>query len=247
MVCLAQIEEAAVMSDPTKNIALLIDADNASHNTLDAVLTVLAELGAVNIRRAYGNWSKPALKGWADTTLTHAIEPKQQFDLVKGKNATDMLMTIDAMDLLFGGKVNGFGLMTSDSDFAPIATRLRQDGLPVYGFGTAKAPLSFTKACTRFIDVAGLDARPTETVADAAPAKPAIDDALLTLLSSAWKAAKRDERQFARLGEVGQLASNQSSFDARSYGFSRLSELIASIPQFATEKRDDGMWIKRVR
>ena len=95
---------------PTRNVALLIDADNASSATLDPVLTVLAELGTVNVRRVYGNWSKPALKGWRDMSIKHGIEPQQQFDLTKGKNATDMKMTIDAMDLLFRGRVDGFGI-----------------------------------------------------------------------------------------------------------------------------------------
>ena len=117
-----------------RNIALLIDADNASASTLDPVLTILAELGTVNIRRVYGNWSKPALKGWRDQTVRYGIEPQQQFDLTKGKNATDMKMTIDAMDLLYRGRVHGFGIMSSDSDFMPLAMRIRQDGLPVYGF-----------------------------------------------------------------------------------------------------------------
>ncbi|MGP1283109.1 MAG: NYN domain-containing protein, partial [Parasphingopyxis sp.] len=101
------------------NIALLIDADNASHQGIDPVLTVLAELGNVNIRRAYGNWRKQALKNWVDKLHRYGIEPQQQFDLTKGKNATDMKMTIDAMDLLFGGRVDGFGIMSSDSDFMP--------------------------------------------------------------------------------------------------------------------------------
>ena len=109
----------------TPNIALLIDADNASPQTLEQVLTVLAELGTVNIRRVYGNWNKPALKGWAEMTHRHALEPQQQFDVTKGKSATDMKMTIDAMDLLYRGHVNGFGLMSSDSDFMPLAMRIR--------------------------------------------------------------------------------------------------------------------------
>ncbi|HEX6374298.1 MAG TPA: NYN domain-containing protein, partial [Allosphingosinicella sp.] len=142
--------------DQAGNIALLIDADNASSDHLDSVLTVLAELGTVNIRRAYGNWSKAGLKGWAEMTHRHAIEPHQQFDITKGKNATDMKMTIDAMDLLFGGRVDGFGIMSSDSDFMPLAMRIRQDGVPVYGFGTTRAPVSFQEACTRFIDVGAL-------------------------------------------------------------------------------------------
>src|SRR5690606_14815795 len=106
-----------------RNIALLIDADNATSREIDAVLTVLAELGQVNIRRAYGNWTKPTLKGWGEILHGYGISPHQQFDLTKGKNATDMAMTIDAMDLLHQGKVDGFGLMSSDSDFAPLAMR----------------------------------------------------------------------------------------------------------------------------
>lgn len=141
---------------PNRNVALLIDADNASHNDLDPVLTVLAELGNVNVRRVYGNWTKPALKGWKEMTVKHGIEPQQQFDITKGKNATDMKMTIDAMDLLFRGRVDGFGIMSSDSDFMPLAMRIRQDGIPVYGFGGAKTPEAFKQACTRFIDVGAL-------------------------------------------------------------------------------------------
>jgi uncharacterized protein (TIGR00288 family) len=135
------------------NIALLIDADNASPDHLDEVLLVLGELGTINIRRAYGNWAKASLKGWGAQTGPHSIIPMQQFDVVKGKSATDMRMTIDAMDLLYRGNVDGFGIMSSDSDFLPLAQRIREDGLPVYGFGTAKTPLSFQQACTRFFDV----------------------------------------------------------------------------------------------
>lgn len=136
------------------NIALLIDADNASAAHFDSVMTVLAELGTVNIRRAYGNWSKATLKTWAALSVAHAIEPQQQFDLTKGKNATDMKMTIDAMDLMASGRVDGFGLMSSDSDFTPLATRIRQQGIPVYGFGSANTPEGFRRACTRFLNVA---------------------------------------------------------------------------------------------
>ena len=135
-----------------RNIALLIDSDNASPSGIDPVLTVLAELGQVNIRRAYGNWRKTSLKGWIDLMHRYGIEPQQQFDMTKGKNATDMKMTIDAMDLLYRGRVHGFGIMSSDSDFMPLAMRIRQDGLPVYGFGGAKTPEAFRQACTRFID-----------------------------------------------------------------------------------------------
>ena len=193
----------------TGNIALLIDADNATPDHLDAVLTVLAELGTVNIRRAYGNWSKAGLKGWAEMTHRHAIEPHQQFDLTKGKNATDMKMTIDAMDLLFAGRVGGFGIMSSDSDFMPLAMRIKQEGLPVYGFGTAKTPDPFKQACTRFIDVAALSKR-SQAAPEAAPAgasatapvKQPVDDEVIQLLIDAYNAVKRDERGFANLSEV---------------------------------------------
>lgn len=230
--------------DPFRNIALFIDADNASPAHLDDVLTVLAELGTVNIRRAYGNWTKPSLAGWAKLVPQYAIEPHQQFDVTKGKNATDMKMTIDAMDLLYSGRVDGFGFMTSDSDFMPIATRLRQNGHPVYGFGSAQTPVGFREACTRFIDVSAMADTPSGT---AAPRKN-VDDDVIALLSDAWKASKRDEAGFASLSEIGQRASSRSSFDARSYGFARLSDLISSLSHFAVERREgDRIFVKRVR
>lgn len=230
-----------------RNIALLIDADNASPDRLDPVLTVLAELGTVNIRRAYGNWSKASLRGWAAIAHRYAIEPQQQFDLTKGKSATDMKMIIDAMDMLFRGNVDGFGIMSSDSDFMPLAMRIRQQGLPVYGFGTGKTPESFRQACTRFIDVSAL-AEADDVPVDAADPSPKVDQELLDLLGAAWKASKRDERGFARLTEVGERAGNRSSFDARNYGVSRLSELVEALPNFVVERRDGGAaWVKRVR
>ncbi len=225
-----------------RNIALLIDADNASPNDLDAALNILGDLGTVNIRRVYGNWSKPALKGWAAIIHSHAIEPQQQFDITKGKNATDMKMAIDAMDLLYSGNVDGFGIMSSDSDFMPVAMRLRQNGLPVYGFGSSKTPQGFRQACTRFIDLTQV--APDEGDEQGAPA---VDLELIKLIGEAWKASKRDDQGFASLSEVGQRVANRSSFDARSYGFSRLSELVESLPNFATEKRESGLFVKRVR
>ncbi|EZP48916.1 MULTISPECIES: NYN domain-containing protein [Sphingomonas] len=255
--------------DNTRNIALLIDADNASWHAIDPVLTVLAELGTVNIRRVYGNWSKPALKGWRDMTVKHGIEPQQQFDLTKGKNATDMKMTIDAMDLLFRGRIGGFGIMSSDSDFMPLAMRIRQDGIPVYGFGNAKTPEAFKQACTRFIDVNALvsDAKAEATATPAKPAsvdvpigeslppsiaapkaKKPIDPELIALLIDAYQSVKRDEKGYVSLSAMGQLAGNRSSFDARNYGYQRLSDLIQAVPNFQTERREDGrIFVKRVR
>ena len=234
---------------PEGNVALLIDADNASPQSIDPVLTVLAELGTVNIRRVYGNWRKQSLKGWADMTLRHGIEPYQQFDITKGKNATDMKMTVDAMDLLFHGRVTGFGILSSDSDFMPLAMRIRQEGLPVYGFRTPRTPEGFRQACTRFIDVSAL-MKPGAREADSpAPVSPdvAVDETLLKLLVDAYNSAKRDERGYASLSDVGQRAGNRSSFEVRNYGYSRLSDLIEKIPNFQTEHRSGGVYVKRLR
>ncbi|GAB5489452.1 MAG: hypothetical protein Pars2KO_30220 [Parasphingorhabdus sp.] len=230
------------MTKTQDNIALLIDADNASHNGIDPVLTALAELGTVNIRRAYGNWRKQALKGWVDRLHKYGIEPQQQFDITRGKNATDMKMTIDAMDLLFGGRVTGFGIMSSDSDFMPLAMRLRQDGHPVYGFGSAKTPEGFREACTRFIDV---DALIKSTKADGIAEA---DDDLAKLLIDAYQASKRDQYGYASLGEVGRRAGNRSSFDTRSYGFASLSEMFEEVPNFETKRDKNGqLFVKRLR
>lgn len=231
-----------------KNIALLIDADNASHAGIDPVLTVLAELGQVNIRRAYGNWAKPALAKWNKITHRYGLQPVQQFDLTKGKNATDMAMTIDAVDLLYDGKVDGFGIMSSDSDFTPLVTRLRQDGLLVYGFGSDKAPEAFKTACTRYIDVDQLIRTSAQEDGGKSDERQ-IDQELIELLGAAWRAASRDDEGFATLQEVGQIAGNRSSFDVRNHGFKRLSDLMrAASENFKLERRDGNqLYVKRVR
>jgi hypothetical protein len=236
---------------PLKNIALLIDADNASPDGIDSVLTAMAQLGQVNIRRAYGNWAKPALRRWATLSNRYGIRPQQQFDLTKGKNATDMAMTIDAIDLLYQGKVDGFGIMSSDSDFTPLATRLRQDGLLVYGFGTEKTPEAFKTACTRFIEVEALIRADEEDTPVEAPAAETatreVPPEVIDLLGKAWKAAKRDEEGFAALSVVGQLANNRSSFDARNYGFKNLIDLIRADNHFKVKMVGSHPWIRRVR
>src|SRR5215210_1635648 len=232
------------------NIALLIDADNASPEHLDEVLLVLGELGTINIRRAYGNWQKTSLKNWGTLTGLHSIVPMQQFDVAKGKSATDMRMIIDAMDLLYRGNVDGFGIMSSDSDFLPLAQRIREEGLPVYGFGTQKTPLPFQQACTRFFDVGALsldDEEQLEQPAHTAGQRP-VDAELLQVLGSAYKASKRNEEGYAPLSELGQRAKAVSSFAARNYGFTRLSDLIKAVPNFEVKSGDDGrLLVKRLR
>jgi uncharacterized protein (TIGR00288 family) len=242
------------MSDTTlKNIALLIDADNTTPQAIDPVLTVMAELGQVNIRRAYGNFAKDNLSKWDRITNKYGIRPQQQFDISKGKNATDMAMTIDAIDLLYQGKVDGFGIMTSDSDFTPLVTRLRQDGILVYGFGEKKTPEAFQAVCTRFLYIDELIASTRDEEPDTRPAakakvdKPAMDE-LQELILAAYREAKRDEKGYARLQQVGQIAGNRSSFDVRNYGFKSLSELFKSLDNFELDRRaDNQIWVKRLR
>ncbi|MEO7603044.1 MAG: NYN domain-containing protein [Sphingomicrobium sp.] len=232
------------------NVALLIDADNASPEHLDEVLLVLGELGTINIRRAYGNWAKASLKSWGNLTGRYSIVPIQQFDVAKGKGATDMRMTIDAMDLLYRGHVDGFGLMSSDSDFLPLAQRIKEDGLPVYGFGTAKTPESFREACTRFFDVGALrldQADQLEQPLTEAGQRP-VGAELLQVLGAAYKASKRDEEGYTPLSELGQRAKAVSSFAARNYGYTRLSELIKAVPNFEVKSAEDGsILVKRLR
>ncbi|HEX6217823.1 MAG TPA: NYN domain-containing protein [Sphingomicrobium sp.] len=232
------------------NIALLIDADNASPEHLDDVLLVLGELGTINIRRAYGNWAKSSLKGWGTLTGEHSIVPMQQFDVVKGKSVTDMRMVIDSMDLLYRGHVDGFGIMSSDSDFLPLAQRIREEGLPVYGFGTQKTPLPFQQACTRFFDVGAL-ALQDEDALDAPEVQGGqrrVDPELLQVLGAAYKASKRDDDGYTPLSELGQRAKAVSSFAARNYGFTRLSELIKAVPNFDVKTGEDGqVLVKRLR
>ncbi len=233
-----------------KNIALLIDADNASPDHLDEVLLVLGELGTINVRRAYGNWAKTSLKGWSILSLEQSIIQVQQPDPTKGKSVTDMRMAIEAMDLLHGGRVRGFGIMSSDSDFLPLVQRIREDGLNVYGFGTAKTPHSFQQACTRFFDVAALAAQEPESLEQPAASKGTrpVDSELLQVLGAAFKASKRDEDGYASLSEMGQRAKAVSSFAARNYGYTRLSELIKAVPNFEVKAGPDGgLLVKRLR
>ena len=233
------------------NVALLIDADNASPEHLDEVLLVLGELGTINIRRAYGNWAKASLKGWVDLSLRHSIIPVQQIDPAKGKSVTDMRMVIDAMDLLYRGHIDGFGIMSSDSDFMPLAQRIREEGLLVYGFGTTKTPFPFQESCTRFFDVSALGGYGDEKQLDqpaAGKGQRPVDKELLQVLGSAYKASKRDEEGYTPLSELGQRAKAVSSFAARNYGFTRLSELIKAVPNFEVKSAADGsILVKRLR
>ncbi len=227
---------ASPKDSPDDSIALLIDADNAPSAKIEFIITELATHGVVNIRRAYGNWAKRGLSGWSKVLHDHAIEPVQLFDLVKGKNGTDMRLLIDAMDMLYTKEVQTFALVSSDCDFTPLCTRLRADGKQVIGFGGQNTPDPFINACTRFLyldDETESSEQKRERRASGNQLKG--NTKLMNTLRSAVDAAADDEG-WADLGPVGGHISNQGPFDHRTYGFSKLSDLFRAIDSFEMEK-----------
>jgi len=226
------------------HIALLIDCDNASSAAIEGVLNELAKYGVVNIRRAYGNWKNPFIRGWEEKLHEYAIKPIQQFSYTDGKNATDAAMIIDAMDLLYTQNLDAFGLVTSDSDFTPLVMRILTNGLKVYGFGERKTPLPFVNACSQFIYTDGLVERdPTRENGSAAEhvaskqrrTQLRCNTSLVNLLRKAAEAAA-DEDGWAHLGRVGQHISNNTSFSPLNYGYNRLSDLIVASDLFEIKR-----------
>ena len=241
------------MSD-RKRIALLIDCDNVSHNSIEGVLEELAKYGMVNVRHAHGDWNSPSLSGWIDRLHPHAIRPMQQFAYTKGKNATDSAMVIDAMDLLYSKSVDAFALMTSDSDFTPLALRILESGLPVYGFGEKKTPQPFVDACSPFIYTENLVTAEEEKMDN--PQQPARkskkdlrkESSLVRLLRTAVEQTSDDDG-WADMSRVGSYISNNSSFSSINYGYKKLGDLIRATELFDVEMKKDGkaMCIKDVR
>lgn len=237
-----------------KRIALLIDCDNVSHNSIDGVLEELAKIGIVNVRHAHGDWNSSLLTGWIDRLHPHAIRPIQQFAYTKGKNATDAAMIIDAMDLLYSKSIDAFALMTSDSDFTPLVMRLVESGLPVYGFGEKKTPQPFVDACSTFIYTENLTPEKEDKSESnkAAPKKSKAelrkDTALVKLLRNAVEQTSGDD-DWAHMSKVGHYISNNSSFSSINYGYRKLGELIRASELFDVEMRNDGtaMYIKDSR
>ena len=228
------------------SIALLIDADNAPAAKIDFIISELASHGVVNIRRAYGNWTKPGLAGWQRVLNENSIQPMQSFDLVKGKNATDMALLIDAMDILYTKNVATFCLVSSDCDFTPLIQRLRADGKEVFGFGGKNTPGPFIASCTRFLylDEEAHGESPKNGKPADAPGKESIADLkgntkLMNTLRSAVKASEDDDG-WAGLGPVGSRISNSGPFDHRTYGFKKLSDLFAAIDVFEVKKVRKG-------
>jgi uncharacterized LabA/DUF88 family protein len=238
------------MSDNAARLAVLIDADNAQPGITDGLLAEVAKYGTAHVKRAYGDWTGTSLKGWKDQLLAQSIQPVQQFAYTTGKNATDSAMVIDAMDLLYSGRFDGFCLVSSDSDFTRLAARLRESGLTVYGFGERKTPKAFVAACDKFIYIENLrrDAHAAPGSADQAPSVAARataaqlkrDAGLVGQLRDAVEAASDDDG-WAPLGYVGTLITKQQpDFDSRSYGYAKLSDLMAATTLFELERRSAG-------
>lgn len=223
----------------SENIALLIDADNAPAAKIDFIIAELASYGVVNIRRAYGNWKKQALSGWEKILHEYAIQPIQHFDLIKGKNASDMALLIDAMDLLYTKQIGTFCLVSSDCDFTPLILRLRADGKQVIGFGGKNAPSPFVNSCTRFLYLEGEKKTATTKEKPTDHDKLKRDTKLMNVLRSAVEAVE-DEDGWAQMGPVGSHIANQGSFDSRNHGFSKLSGLFAAIDWFEVKKEKKG-------
>ncbi len=228
--------------EATDKLAVLIDADNAQPGIVDDLLTEIANYGIASVKRIYGDWTMPGLKGWKEVLLQYSIQPMQQFAYTKGKNATDSAMIIDAMDLLYTGNFNGFCIVSSDSDFTKLASRIRESGLLVYGFGEQKTPSSFVSACDKFIYTEVLRVKTDESEPNVKKSSAALkqDTKLVSLLRNAVEASS-DESGWAHLAPVGSNIAKQSpEFDPRNYGYRKLGDLVSATKLFDIDERQIG-------
>lgn len=223
-------------------LAVLIDADNTPASITDGLLSEVAKYGLASVKRIYGDWTTPSLGGWKSVLLEHSIQPIQQFRYTVGKNATDSAMIIDAMDLLYARRFDGFCLVSSDSDFTRLASRIREEGLLVYGFGERKTPKAFVSACDKFIftEVLRFEEDTDEAVKPKTANELKGDTKLVALLRSAVEAAS-DESGWAHLRAVGSNVAKQApEFDPRNYGYAKLRELALATKLFDVEERAHG-------
>jgi uncharacterized protein (TIGR00288 family) len=238
----------------SSRLAVLIDGDNTTPTIIEALLAEIAKYGSATVKRAYGDWTTSSLRGWKEAINAHAIQPMQQFAYTTGKNATDSAMIIDAMDLLYTGNLDGFCLVTSDSDFTKLASRLRESGKTVYGFGEPRTPQSLVAACDKFVylDVLRRPEKPKEpSEGDASATAPVRkssselrgDAKLIRWLREGIDAASDDDG-WANLGGVGSHVAKQApDFDARNWGYAKLVDLVTAIELFEV-KRSAGQGVR---
>jgi len=229
-------------------LAVLIDADNVPYSNVKGVMEEIAKYGTPTFKRIYGDWTKPTVSGWKNVLLENAITPIQQYSYTSGKNSSDSALIIDAMDILYSGKVDGFCIISSDSDFTRLATRLREAGMKVFGIGQKKTPNPFIVACDKFIYMeiipvfeSGETETPITKTSKPAPKAAAVDkvNKETIKLIAATINDLADENGWAFLGDVGNLVlKKQPNFDPRNYGFLKLTPLIKSIPQFEIDTRE---------
>ncbi|TYL50440.1 NYN domain-containing protein [Agromyces mariniharenae] len=232
------------MAQPHDLLAVLVDADNVPPSTIGAVLTEVARFGTASVKRVYGDWTKPNLSSWKQVASEHVIQPIQQFANTVGKNATDSALIIDAMDLLYTRRFHGFCIVSSDSDFTRLASRIREEGVTVYGFGERKTPEAFRNACDRFTYLDVLDQPATESTSAARtrvpPPRLRSDTKLVSGLRTSVTTASGEDG-WANLATVGQLMRKQHpDFDSRNWGYAKLSELVRATELFHIETRPAG-------
>jgi len=219
----------------TCNLAVLVDADNAQASAIMEILGEVARYGTATVKRAYGDWTTPNLASWKNVLHVHAVQPIQQFSYTKGKNATDSALIIDAMDLLHGGKVGGFCLVSSDSDFTRLATRIREAGLAVYGFGEKKTPKPFVAACDKFVFTEILG-EPSKKRKPQKTTSSRLREILLPVMSTTAQ-----EDGWASLSVVGSTVNkNDPSFDSRNFGYKKLGDLVRDQAYLEVDERQSG-------
>ncbi|MDD9303791.1 MAG: NYN domain-containing protein [Desulfobacter sp.] len=230
------------MDESKQKIALFIDADNAPASKFEDVLSEVAKYGVVTIRKAYGNWKNPTLKSWEELLHEYAIQPIQQYDLTKGKNASDIALVIDAMDVMYTKDIDVMCFVSSDCDFTPMVTRALAEGKVVLGFGERKAPSPFVNACSKFLF---LDQHPEPNGAIQKTSKNLKSDTkLINLLRKAIESIEEDSG-WAALGPVGSHISNKTSFDTRNYGYKNLSSLLKAIDLFELKRGPGNSFLVR--
>ena len=234
-------------------LAVLIDADNVPYNNVKGMMEEITKYGSPTIKRIYGDWTKPTVSGWKNVLLENAITPIQQYSYTQGKNATDSAMIIDAMDILYTDKVGGFVIVSSDSDFTRLATRLREAGKKVYGIGEQKTPEPFRVACDKFIYIEIIEPtgnrkvdhyaemhKESEAAKEVKPGIVKIGKELINLISGTITDVG-DENGWAFLADVGNLISRkQPDFDPRNFGFQKLTPLMKTLKEFEIDERESG-------